>query len=104
MSHLRSIPIKRKLTILTMLTSFVALLLACAAFITYEQVTFKRTLMRDYSILADMFDDNVAPGLAFNDPGSMDQTLKTLSADPHIIAAVVYDKAGNVVTKWERAN
>ncbi|MDB6039026.1 MAG: sensor signal transduction histidine kinase [Verrucomicrobiales bacterium] len=102
MPRFHDIPIKRKLTLLTMLTSFVALLLACVAFITYERVASRQSMVRDYSILADMFDDNVAPGLAFNDPASLEQTLKTLSADPHIIAGVVYNKAGKVVSKWER--
>jgi PAS domain S-box-containing protein len=102
MRFLRDIPIKQKLTFITMLTSCVALLLACIAFVTYEQVTFRRTMVRDFSILADMFDDNVAPGLAFNDPNSMKQTLKTLSAHPHIVAAAVFDKSGKMLAKHQR--
>jgi C4-dicarboxylate-specific signal transduction histidine kinase len=102
MRFLRNVPIKRKLTFITMLSSCVALLLACVAFVTYEQITFRQTMARELLILADMFDDNVAPGLAFNDAASMTQTLKTLSADPHILAAAVYDKQGKVVAQYRR--
>src|SRR5439155_4829881 len=102
MRALRNLPIKRKLTAIMMLTSGVALLLACIAFVAYEQFAFRRTLVRDFSILADMFDDNVAPGLAFNDLASMEQTLKSLKAHPHILAAAVYDKSGKVVAKHQR--
>jgi PAS domain S-box-containing protein len=99
---LRNLPIKHKLVAVTMAISGVALLLACAAFAIYEQTAFRRTMARDFAILADMFDDNVASGLAFNDPGSIEQTLKTLSANQHIVAACVFDKQGLVIGAYRR--
>jgi hypothetical protein len=39
MRALRNLPIKRKLTAITMLTSGVALLLACIAFVAYGSLT-----------------------------------------------------------------
>ena len=101
---LRHIPIKRKLTIITMLTSGVALLVACVAVVVYEQLAFRRTMEMDLSILTDLFDDNVASGLAFNDAKSVTQTLSSLSAHPRLMAAVVYDKAGQVVARYVRPN
>jgi two-component system NtrC family sensor kinase len=103
MRSLRNIPIKRKLTIITMLTSSVALLLASCAFVTYEQIAFRRSMALDLSILTDMFDDNVAPGLTFNDARSIELALNSLSAHPHILGAAVYDKNGRVVAKYTRA-
>jgi PAS domain S-box-containing protein len=99
---LRNLPIKHKLMVLTMAISGIALLLACATFAIYEQTAFRRTMARDFAILADMFDDNVAAGLAFNDPASIEQTLKTLNANQHIVAACVYDKQGEVVATYRR--
>ena len=104
MPFLRNSPIRRKLTIITMLTSSVALLVACLSIVIYERATFRRSMAHQLLILADMFDDNVAAGLAFDDPESMDQTLKTLSADRHILAACVYDKTGMVVAHYQRAD
>ena len=104
MRFLLDVPIRRKLTIITMLTSSVALLLACAAIVIYERAAFRKSMAQQFAIIADMFDDNVAPGLTFDDPDSMAQTLKTLSADRHILAACVYDKAGTVVAHYQRAD
>ena len=102
MCFLRDIPIKRKLTWITMLSSCVALLLACVIFVTYEQITLRHTMSRDFSVLADVIDDNVAPGLTFNDRGSIDQALKSLDAHAHILAAGVYDKTGKLVAQYHR--
>ena len=104
MRFLLDVPIRRKLTIITMLTSSVALLVACAAIVIYERAAFRKSMAQQFAIIADMFDDNVAPGLTFDDPDSMAQTLKTLSADRHILAACVYDKAGTVVAHYQRAD
>jgi len=102
MRFLRDIPIRRKLTIINMLASSAALIVACASIVIYERAAFRHSMAQQLAILANMDDDNVASGLAFNDPDSMSQTLKTLSADPHILAACVYDKAGTVVARYQR--
>jgi len=102
MYFFKNVPIKRKLTVLTMLTSGVALLLACIAFVTYEQLTFRRTMAAELSVLTDLFDDNVAPGLTFNDPKSIETTLRSLNAHRHILAAAVYDKNGKAVALYQR--
>lgn len=102
MQFFRHTPIKRKLTLITMLTSGAALLLACLGFVVHEQVTFRRTMLIDMTVLADMFDDNVAPGLTFGDPRSIEQTLRSLDAHPRIVTAAVYNKEGSVVARYDR--
>ncbi|HTD67268.1 MAG TPA: PAS domain S-box protein [Candidatus Limnocylindria bacterium] len=104
MPLLRNLPIKRKLTLIVMLTSGVALLLALAAFTAYQQISFRRALAVDLSVLAEMFGNNVASGLTFQDPKSIETTLKALNARPNIVAAAVYDKAGSVVAKYQRVD
>lgn len=103
MRYLRDLPIRRKLISIIMLTSVAAVALACFVFIAYEQFRFRRALVREYAVLADLFDDNLAPGLAFNDPDSMAKTLKSISAHPRVLAAAVHDKAGKRVATFERA-
>ncbi|HVS54613.1 MAG TPA: PAS domain-containing protein [Opitutaceae bacterium] len=100
---LRNLPIRHKLMVLTVAISGVALLLACAAFAIFEQAAFRRSMARDFAILADMFGDNVAAGLAFNDPTTIEQTLKTLRANQRIVAACVYDKEGAVIGTYRRS-
>src|SRR5688572_11856837 len=102
MRFLRNLPIKRKLTVIIMLTSGVALLLACLAFVIYEQVTFRRTMAAELSVLTDMLDDNVAAGLTFNDSKSIETALNSLNAHEHILAAAVFDRSGKQVAKYQR--
>src|SRR2546425_1188536 len=100
---IQDLPIPRKPNAPLLLTCGAALLLACVGFVAYEQVTLRQIMARDLSMLTDLFDDNVAPGLAFNDAKSIEQTLKALDANPRILAAAVYDKTGQVVATYERA-
>ncbi len=102
MRLLRDLPIHRKLISMMMLTSVAALALACGIFIAYEQLTFRAAMVREYAILADLFGPNLAPGLTFNDPGSLTKMLKTLSAHPRVVAAAVYDEDGKRVATYER--
>ena len=93
---LRNIPIKRRLTIITSMSSVVALLLACLAIFAYEQFESRRGLIGEIGTEDAILGDNVAAALAFNDPVSAAQSLKALQADPDIDGAVIYDKDGKV--------
>ena len=75
MRVIRDIPIRRKLTLIIMVTSCAALLLACVAFITYEWVTFRRTMTREQATLAQIIGANCAAAVIFNDPSSAERTL-----------------------------
>mgnify|MGYP001500546809 CR=1 FL=1 len=101
-SLFRGLTINRKLTLLMMLTTAGALAVACTAFLLYERQALRQSMARGFAIIADTFDDNVSPGLMFDDPESISQTLQTLRADPGIIAARVYDKTGALVAQYSR--
>jgi hypothetical protein len=49
------------------LTNSIVLLLAWAAFVTYDTVTFRRKLVESVSIMADVIGDNCAAAIDFND-------------------------------------
>lgn len=99
----RDISIKRKLVLIIMLTSCVVMLLAGAALLTYELVSFRRSMSRDLAVTAEMIGFNCSAAISFNDPEAAEQTLKGLQAQPHIAAACVYDKAGTVLATYQRA-
>jgi signal transduction histidine kinase len=101
---LRDVPIQRKLTIIFMLTSGLALLVAGLAFVAYEQVVFRGSMVDRLSIIASMVADNSSAALTFNDPVSAAGTLKSLGADPHIVAAAIYDENGKVFAQYRRAD
>jgi PAS domain S-box-containing protein len=102
MRPFRNLPIKSKLTIIVMLTSGVALFLALAVFTASERVSYRRALAEDLSVLADMFGDNAASGLTFQEPTSIEKALGSLNSRSNIMAAAVYDKNGVRVASYQR--
>jgi PAS domain S-box-containing protein len=101
---LRDAPIERKLTIITMLSSTMALLLACLAFTAYELVVFRRDIVTNLASAADMVGDNSSAAIAFHDPDSARRTLQSFNDNPHIIAATIYDTDGKAFATYARAD
>ncbi|MDB6025461.1 MAG: hypothetical protein JWM68_1684, partial [Verrucomicrobiales bacterium] len=83
-------PIKRKLQHVIMLTSLISLLLACAGFVAYDYLTFRRFMVADLSTLADMLAVNVQSALVFDDSQSAENTLVSLRSRSGITSAAVY--------------
>ena len=94
MRMLRNVPLKRKLTIVTMVTSGVVLLLACVVIAAGEVAKARNAMLTEVMTLAQMIGDNSAAALTFGDPESAEQTLRSLGADEHIAAAFIYDLEG----------
>jgi PAS domain S-box-containing protein len=102
MNFLQNLPIKRKLTVISMLTSGIALVLTCATFIVYEQFTFRLDMSRDLAITAEIIGFNSASALSFKDNESAVQTLQGLSAQPHVVRGCVYDETGKIFATYLR--
>ena len=102
MSFLRHLSIKRKLTLIIMLTSSAVLLLACSAFMAYELITFRHAMTRDLSTMAEIIGTNSKVALAFNDQKAAQETLASLADKPHIVSACIYTMAGQVFTRYQR--
>jgi signal transduction histidine kinase len=79
--------ISTKLTLMNLLVSITALLLACAAFFAYDQITFRNSLVRTLSAQAEIIGSNSISALLFNDTQSATNTLAALSNSPHIESA-----------------
>ena len=91
--------IKRKLTSIIMLTSCIALLLACSAFVIYERSSFRKDLVSQMSTLAEITAKNCAAFLTFDKPEDAQETLLHLASDKQILAACIY-KDGKVWAKF----
>ena len=87
--------ISKKLTLMNMLVSGVALLLACAGFCAYDLYSFRVGLVRSVSIQAQIVGDNTVSALLFNDPHSAEKTLSALNANQHLVYAQIYTKDGH---------
>ena len=100
----RDLSIKRKLTWIIMLTSSIALLLACAAFIAYDRITFKEAMKRDLQILAEIIGSNSTATLTFDNETDAAETLATLRAEGHITSAAIFRTTGRVFAKYHPDN
>ena len=103
MSDLRHSPISRKLTVMNVLVSAVALFAACAAFLAYDQYTFRQTLVRNLSAEAQIVGSNSVSALTFNDPQSAENTLSAFSNLPHIITAAIFTADGQLFAQYARS-
>src|SRR6185295_19419825 len=92
MRAFRNIPIRRKLTAIIMLTSSLALLVACAAFVAYDQVSMRQSMTRNLSAVPQMIGANSTAALAFGDQVSAEEILASLRAKPQVVSACIYSE------------
>ena len=100
---LRNLSITRKLTLLAMFTSGIAVVLSSASFLIYDLVTFRSLLSQDLMTEAEIVSYNSAAALAFNDKASANVQLSALTAKPDLVAAVLYGTDGEIVARYFRA-
>jgi signal transduction histidine kinase/DNA-binding response OmpR family regulator len=94
--------ISGKLTWMNMLVSGAALLLACAAFISYDLITFRQAVVRNLSTQAQIIGSNSASAILFNDPQSAETTLSALKVTPNILSAVIFMPDGQPLASYTR--
>ena len=99
----RDLPIKHKLTLLSVLASGSALILACGAFFVYDGWTFRDALLQRLSTQARIIGANSAASLLFGDPRSATETLAALSAEPTVVSAAVFTRDGKLFASYVRA-
>src|SRR5712691_13495730 len=104
MHFVQNLSIKRELTLIIMATSAVALVLACAVFAIYDWFTFRQTMTRDLSTLAEVLGANSTAALTFSDQRAAGETLATLSAKSHIVSACLYTTDGQVFAIYRRSD
>jgi signal transduction histidine kinase/CheY-like chemotaxis protein len=102
MLGVRQYSIAKKLTRMNMLVSGAALLLACAAFITYDLVSFRDGMVHNLSIQAQVAGSNSVSALLFSDPHSAENTLSALKAAPNIVSAGIYTLDGRPFATYGR--
>ena len=83
-----------------MLISGAVLLLTCAAFVAYEYFTFRKHMINQVSTLGEIIADNSTAALAFDSQDDANQILAALDAEPHVVAAGLYDEEGNLFAHY----
>ncbi len=102
MIRFRDIRIQRKLMLVILLGSTAVLVLACSAFVGYDAVVFRRTMVRDLTVLADVIGENSTAAVQFSAPSDAEKTLKALQFKPSVMAACIYVKDGSRFAAYVR--
>jgi len=102
MRALNNLSIRRKQTLIIMLTSTIALLLAGVAFLGVEALNFRGELTEEISTIMQVAGDNCTAALDFHDPKAAEDTLGALRAKPPIANACIYNRQGEVFAVYQR--
>jgi len=98
----RSLSIKRKLMLITMLTSSLALLLASAGFLVYDLTAFRARMSHDLITQAEIIGTNSTGALAFQDERAAGEILAALRAKDDTVAAAIYTPDGKLFADYRR--
>src|SRR5262245_33062923 len=100
---LRHVPIKRKLTLITVIVTAFGLALAGVCMRLYDQHVLRRDLVSHLSVTAQIVGYNSASALSRHEPASVEQTLRSLAAHAEIRAARIYSSDGNTFATYARS-
>lgn len=102
MVRFRDVSIRRKLLLINVFTTGIALVLASTAFISYERVRFEQDVRRQLSTVADVIGANGRPAVVSEDRAAGEAVLGGLRAEPRILAACLYGASGRALACYAR--
>jgi signal transduction histidine kinase/CheY-like chemotaxis protein len=102
MRSLGALSIRSKLTLMIMVASSLALLLACAAFISYDSYMFRIAKVQDVATLAEIIGSNSTGALTYQDANSAKDVLSALRSKKQISEACIYDRQGQIFARYQR--
>ncbi len=98
------ISIRRKLTLIIMVTSIVSLCIAGAAYVTYDIITLREAMIRNITMLSELIGATSTADLVFNDSKSATENLAKLSVNPHVISSSIYRNNGEILASYVRSD
>lgn len=102
MISFKKLSIKRKLMFITVLASMTALVIVCLTFILYEQIRFRRAILNELSIMAEIISNNSTAALSFDDSDTAEEILSALSTSPSIVCASIYRSDYRLFAEYSR--
>lgn len=103
MRRLRDLSIRQKLTLIVMVPSMMALLLASVLFVTYDYVSFRQSMVDARLSDAEMIGANCEAALTFFDAGDAEETLSALHIHAQIVSASIFDADDQIFAQYRRA-
>src|SRR3989442_921010 len=95
--------VKRKLTLIAMTTSSVALVLSTLGFLIYDIVEFRKSMSEDLMIETRVIGANSTAALLFGDGKAAAEMLAALKARPSVTSAAIYDMDGKLLASYPKS-
>jgi signal transduction histidine kinase/CheY-like chemotaxis protein len=92
--------LKNKLRVIILLTSGIVLFLASVAFVTNDILTFRRNMVTDLFVLAELVGINSTAGLLFKDNFAVEENMQALKANKHIVFAKIFNKKNKLFVTY----
>jgi len=102
LSFLYALSIRKRLLLLTMLTSAIGVLPGCIGYLIYDYRQERRQKMEEVQSLAAIIGTNAIAALAFDDAESATRLLESLHTRPHIRMGVLYNHDGAFFASYIR--
>ncbi len=99
---LKNLSIRDKLRLIILLTSGIVMFLALSAFVVNDLIVFRRTMVNNLLVLADLVGQSSTPGLQFQDEKAVQDNIDGLRADSHIILTYIFDETGDLFVSYFR--
>jgi signal transduction histidine kinase/CheY-like chemotaxis protein len=93
-NHIYNLSIKNKLRVIILGTSAIVLLLASITVVIGDLITFRRQMVADLFVLADMVGKNSIAGLIFDDSMTVEENIAGLKANSHIVLVHIFVEDG----------
>jgi signal transduction histidine kinase/CheY-like chemotaxis protein len=100
----RNLPIRRKLFVITLASSALALVLGSGGFFTWDIVQYRREVQRDLALQARTIGENSTAALTFGDPRAAGETLAALRIHPYVDMACMYSTGGALFATYFRGS
>jgi signal transduction histidine kinase/ActR/RegA family two-component response regulator len=98
----QDLSIRRKLTLIIVATTTVAMLISCAAFLAFDVYNFRRSKVHDLGALAEIVAANSTAAMAFGEVGTAHEVLQPVRVNPGVIAAALYQGDGKLFATYVR--
>src|SRR6267154_6414519 len=98
-----STPIRRILMRMIFISSGAVLAVTTTAFCAYEFLTFRQSSVQQLQTLSQAIASNSTAALAFDNADDAAVVLSAFRADPHIVAAALYDAKGKAFATYPKA-
>lgn len=101
--NFKDLSIRTKITTMVVFISLIAQIVAGLIFAHYDRRQYKRLMLNDLTILADIVGDNNTANITFDFPVEAQNVLQTLIADKDIRVARIYDNNHNIFAEYKQS-